>query len=261
MSDYANNARKHLVNLVHKNQSPHIASSLSMIDFVTVIIQRSLERAKQNEFQDDFVLSKGHAAAGFYSVLKAFNLISDGDFETFYENGSNFYGHISHKASEWNLLTTGSLGHGLPFSVGLALANKIHGKVNQESLVVMSDGECDEGSVWESALIAGHHRLNNLKVIIDRNYLQSLTDTESTLALEPLADKWRAFGWEVIAIDGHDPAVILDALNTMSSKPLCIIAHTIKGKGVSFMENSVVWHYKAPNLDEYILAKKELSSE
>jgi transketolase len=258
MLNLANDARKNLLNLIHKNQAPHIASSLSMIDFVTVIVQRSLQRAATLEYRDDLVLSKGHAAAGFYSVLRAFNQISVEDFESFYVDGSNFYGHISHKASNWNLLTTGSLGHGLPFSTGLALANKKSGRILQESLVIMSDGECDEGSVWESALIASHHNLINLKVIIDRNQLQSLTGTESTLALEPLADKWRAFGWDVISVDGHSHFEIEKALETASSKPLCVIANTVKGKGISFMENSVLWHYKAPNLEEFKEAAKEL---
>lgn len=260
MNDFARAARRHLLELVHKNQAPHIGSSLSMIDFLTAIFQRNLERSSVNGFRDDLVLSKGHAAAGFYSVLRAFDLISQEDFDSFYADGSDFYGHISHKSTDWSALTTGSLGHGLPFAIGIAIANRQQGKLLQESIVIMSDGECDEGSIWESALIANHHKLNNLKVIVDRNLLQSLTFTESTLSLEPFAQKWTAFGWEVANIDGHSHNEVLAALNIRTNKPLCIIANTVKGKGVSFMENDIRWHYRSPDSAEYFSANEELRS-
>jgi len=252
------NARENLLGLIYRTQAPHIASSLSMIDFLTATLERSVSRLKQSGVQDDIVLSKGHAAAGFYAVLRTLNLISEEEFDSYYADGSDFYGHISHKSTNWSALSTGSLGHGLPFAVGLSLGNRIDSRHNQESIVIMSDGECDEGSVWEAALIASHHKLGNLKVLIDRNKLQSLTDTESTLALEPLKEKWESFGWNVTVINGHSHIEISDALSLKSEKPNCIIADTVKGKGVSFMENEVLWHYRAPNLDEFLAAKDEL---
>lgn len=261
MIDYALKARRNLLELVHKNQAPHIGSSLSMIDFLTAVIERSVQRSTVLNFQDDLVLSKGHAAAGFYSTLRAFELISAEEFESFYKDGSDFYGHISHKSTKWSSLTTGSLGHGMPFSIGLALANRTQGRFLQESIVIMSDGECDEGSNWESALIASHHKLNKLKIIIDRNMLQSLTLTELTLSLEPLLEKWKSFGWEALSIDGHSKSQIVEALNIESDKPLCIIANTIKGHGVTFMESDIRWHYRAPDDAEYFAAREELDKQ
>ena len=154
-------------------------------------------------------------------------------------------------------LSTGSLGHGLPYGLGKALSRTIN-RVSGRVFVVMSDGECDEGTTWESALIANHHRLKNLCVVIDRNGIQSLKETESTLKLEPFAAKWRSFGWNVIEVNGHHYREIAKALICKSDAPLVVIAKTTKGKGVKFMEDSVLWHYKSPNLEELELAKREV---
>jgi transketolase len=156
--------------------------------------------------------------------------------------------------------STGSLGHGLPVATGMALAAKIN-EDEHMVYVLMSDGECDEGSNWEAALFATHHKLDNLVIIIDRNKLQSIHSTEDTLGLEPFVDKWQAFGWNVIDIDGHNFAQLIMACNSkVKGKPLCIIANTTKGKGISFMENQVLWHYRSPQDEEFEAAMKELNN-
>lgn len=258
MTETARLARKLLLGLLQKTQAPHIGSSLSMIDILDAIILRTLNRNAAGLAKDNIVISKGHAAAGLYSTLYAHGQLTEEQFNSFYDDGSDFYGHVSHKATSWVSLTTGSLGHGLPFSIGLALSDRYKGDETRESIVIMSDGECDEGSIWESALIAAHHELKSVVVIIDRNGLQSLTTTEKTLALEPLDKKWQSFGWDVTIVDGHSNYAVIDALNSKRSKPLCIIANTTKGKGISFMENQVVWHYRPPSQEDYLNALVEL---
>jgi transketolase len=260
MTETARLARKLLLGLLQKTQAPHLGSSLSMIDILDAIILRTLNKNEAGLSKDNIVISKGHAAAGLYSTLYAHGQLTEEQFNSFYDDGSDFYGHVSHKATSWVSLTTGSLGHGLPFSIGLALSDRYKGDDTRESIVLMSDGECDEGSIWESALIAAHHNLKNLVVIIDRNGLQSLTTTEKTLALEPLDKKWQSFGWDVTIVDGHSYRAVIDALNSKRSKPLCVIANTTKGKGVSFMENQVVWHYRPPDQEDYLNALAELDN-
>jgi transketolase len=156
-------------------------------------------------------------------------------------------------------LSTGSLGHGLPFSVGRALAKKRMESKGQ-SFVIMSDGECDEGSNWEAALLASHLQLDNLSVIIDRNFLQSLKGTEDTVQLEPLADKWKAFNWDIAVVNGHSHEELREAIFRKSRKPMLTIANTIKGYGVSFMQNSVNWHYKSPSAEDLSKAISELEN-
>jgi len=210
--------------------------------------------------RDRFILSKGHAGAGVYAALAESGFLSKDKLKTHYQDGSDLSGHVSHKGIPGVEFSTGSLGHGLPVAVGMALAAKIN-KNKYRVVTLMSDGECDEGSNWEAILFAAHHKLNNLVAIIDRNRLQSICSTEDTLSLEPFVDKWKAFGWRVIEIDGHNYEEIFNACNSMSTpidRPLCVIANTIKGKGVSFMENNVLWHYRSPQGDEYKSAMVEL---
>ena len=176
------------------------------------------------------------------------------------QNGSKLSGHVSHKGVPGVELSTGSLGHGLPVSTGMALAAKRARRLHRV-FSLMSDGECDEGSNWEAILFAAHHRLDNLIAIVDYNKLQSLERVEDTLRLEPFVEKWRSFGWAVGEVDGHDHEEIarcLEAVPFAPGQPSCLIAHTIKGKGVSFMENSVLWHYRTARGEEYEAAKREL---
>jgi transketolase len=213
--------------------------------------------------RDRFILSKGHAGAGVYAVLAEKNFIPKSKLKTHYKDGSDLSGHVSHKGIPGVEFSTGSLGHGLPVAAGMALAAKIN-KDNHRVFVLMGDGECDEGSNWEAALFSSHHKLDNLTIIIDRNKWQSIYTTEETLALEPFADKWKAFGWEVKDIDGHNLTDLYHAISEVKAskgKPLCVIANTIKGKGVSFMEDNIVWHYRSPQDQEYEDAIKEIKTK
>ena len=183
--------------------------------------------------------------------------------KTHYQNGSDLSGHVSHKGIPGVELSTGSLGHGLPVAAGMALSAKIDCR-DHRVFALMSDGECDEGSNWEAILFSSHHKLDNLVAIIDRNRLQSINSTEETLALEPFVDKWRAFGWDVVEVDGHDHYELFKVCTkreSASGKPLCVIANTTKGKGVSFMEDQVLWHYRSPQGDEYDAAILELENK
>jgi transketolase len=260
----ANNIRKHAVNMTSTGGSSHIGSILSIADILAVLYGSVLNYKADNpkwQGRDRFILSKGHAGAGVYAALAESGFMSVDKLKTHYKNGSDLSGHVSHKGIPGVELSTGSLGHGLPVATGMALAAKIN--ENEHMIyVLMSDGECDEGSNWEAALFAPHHKLDNLVVIIDRNKLQSIHSTEDTLGLEPFVDKWQAFGWNVIDIDGHNHKELINACNSkVMGKPLCVIANTTKGKGVSFMENQVLWHYRSPQGEEYKAAINELEND
>ena len=258
----SNNIRKHAVTMTSLGGSSHIGSILSIADILAVLYGSVLKYKSGNPKwpgRDRFILSKGHAGAGVYAALAESGFLSKHKLKTHYQDGSDLSGHVSHKGIPGVEFSTGSLGHGLPVATGMALAAKIN-KNNHRIFVLMSDGECDEGSNWEAILFAAHHKLDNLIAIIDRNMLQSINSTEDTLALEPFASKWKAFGWNVCEVNGHAHQEISDAImhKESSKKPLCIIANTIKGKGVSFMENQTLWHYRTAKGDEYESALKEL---
>lgn len=258
----AKKIRLHAVKMVNKGGSSHIASVLSIADILavlygTVMNYRSDDPAWSK--RDKFILSKGHAGAGVYAVLAESGFFATELLDEHYQNGSVFSGHVSHRGVPGVELSTGSLGHGLPVGTGMALASKIDEK-NNKIYVLMSDGELGEGSNWEAMLFAAHHKLNNMVAIIDRNNLQSMKTTEETLALEPLIDKFNAFGWFVSCVDGHDHQQLLSALKINNDKPHIIIAKTIKGKGVSYMENQVAWHYKTPADGLFKQAIRELEA-
>ena len=264
-ADLARRIRINALNMTSKGNSSHIGAVFSMADILAVLYENIMiydsKNPKMNN-RDRFILSKGHAGAGIYAVLAEKGFISKNELTTHYQNGSKLSGHISHKGIPGIEVSTGSLGHGLPIATGMALAGKIN-KQTHKIYTIISDGECDEGSNWESILFAAHHKLNNLSVVIDRNYLQSIKLTEETIELEPLAEKWLAFGWEVIEIDGHDLTQIFNALkkNINSKLPKCIIAKTVKGKGVSFMEDDNLWHYRSAQGDEFKRALRELEEK
>jgi transketolase len=210
--------------------------------------------------RDRFILSKGHAGAGVYAALAERGFFGVEQLEQHYGNGSTLSGHVSHKGVPGVELSTGSLGHGLGVGVGMAYAARLAGRAHRV-FVLMSDGECDEGSNWEAIHFAGHHGLGRLVAIVDYNKIQSLKSVEETLGLAPFADKWRSFRWSVREVDGHDPAALVQVLEAESrdeSPPLCVLAHTVKGKGVSFMENTVLWHYRSAKGDELAAAIEEL---
>lgn len=250
--------REMILNMSFKAQASHIGSSLSCVDILAVFysILESQSIASGDTCRPDLIFSKGHAAMAQYSALAAFGLLDRTTLESYGENESPLSGHVSHLVSECIPLSTGSLGHGLPYGVGLALAYKLQG-ITRKVVVLMSDGEMDEGTTWESALIANHFKLDNLLVIVDRNKIQSLGSTETTIQLEPLADKWLSFNWQVNAIDGHNHEDLRSAIEATMGLT-CIIANTVKGRGVSFMEDKVLWHYRPPNAEEFEKAHNEL---
>lgn len=259
----AKNIRNHALDMTSRGSSSHIASVFSIADILSCLYGNLLNISPKNinnPNRDRFILSKGHAGAGVYAALAETGFFKKKLLETHYQDGSNLSGHVSHKNINGVEFSTGSLGHGLPVGVGFALAAKFDNRKNKV-VVLLSDGECDEGSNWEAIMFAAHHKLNNLITIIDYNKIQSLDTVENTLSLEPFVDKWKAFGWNVIEIDGHSITEIIESYNKASSfksKPTCIVAHTIKGKGVSFFENNVLWHYRSAKDDEYKKAKSEL---
>ena len=253
----ANAIRKRILEVAHKSQSPHVGSSLSCVEITLATYLSKQLLGNTGQENSHVVFSKGHASLAVYATLENLGLIDPIQLDTYNSNGSHFYGHVSKLATDQVELTTGSLGHGLPFAVGLSLGDNLSLEKNRSTFVIMSDGECDEGTTWESALIASHFQLRNFYVIIDRNRLQSLEDTEKTLALEPFAEKWKSFGWDVVEIDGHSQEMLMNALQG-ATKPRCVIANTHKGQGVSFMRDQVLWHYRPPGDKELKLALSEL---
>jgi transketolase len=242
-------------------KASHVGSALSVVDILSVLYSGSANSTPENLEdidRDIVILSKGHAASALYSVLALQGFFPMDWLEKYCENDAPLGGHVTSKGVPGVELSTGSLGHGLPYGLGIAMSRKMSG-VAGRIFVVMSDGECDEGTTWESAMIANHHNLDNLIVIVDRNGIQSLTFTEDTLKLEPFEDKWKAFGWETRVENGHNHETLSRALNK-SSKPLCVIAETTKGKGVDFMENSVLWHYKSPAEEDVKSAFSQLKA-
>jgi transketolase len=246
-SELALVARREIITMTAAAKASHVGSALSIVDVLSVLYTDGANITPDNlgEVDRDIViLSKGHAASALYSILSLQGFFPKEWLQRYCENDAQLGGHVTSKGVPGVELSTGSLGHGLPYGLGIAMSRKMSG-VGGRVFVVMSDGECDEGTTWESAMIAHHHNLDNLTVIVDRNRIQSLTFTEDTLKLEPFEDKWKAFGWETRVKNGHDYGALLNALEK-SSAPLCVIAETTKGKGVEFMENSVLWHYKSP---------------
>jgi transketolase len=256
----ANRIRKNALKMVHRAKASHIASALSITDILAVLYGEvmSFDPADQNYgSRDRFILSKGHACVAVYSTLAEVGLIPKEQLETYGDDFSWLMNHISHKVTGVEF-STGSLGHGLPFGVGKALAAKARDET-WRTFVLLSDGEMDEGANWEALMFAAHHKLFNITAIIDYNKLQSLDSIANTLGLEPLVDKLKAFGCSVHEIDGHDHRLIAKALSSVSNeKPTAIVAHTTKGKGVGFMENRVEWHYKNPNDEQLAMALAEL---
>ena len=255
----ADDSRVSALKMVSSAKAAHIGSSLSCIDILSVLYAEITDISNSKQDRDFVIVSKGHAAAGTYSVMANSGHMAIELLETYGLNGSDLGGHVTHSNNDAITLSTGSLGHGLPYGIGIALSKKkrsLGGRV----FIVMSDGECDEGTTWESALLAFQFKLDNLIVVIDRNGIQSISKTEDTLQLEPLAEKWLAFNWDVETIDGHSHSQLENALK-VSTKPKCIIANTTKGKGVSFMEGSVLWHYRPPSELELEAALKEITGK
>jgi len=263
--ELARNIRKLSLEMVAKSKASHIGSALSMSDILAVLyfdLMKVFPNDPENRNRDIFILSKGHACVSLYATLGLKGFFKLKDLENYGLNGSEFMNHISHKVSGVEF-STGSLGHGLPFATGIALAKKIKNEQNK-IFVLVGDGELDEGSNWEALLFAAHHKLDNLTIIVDYNNLQSLTNVKETLNLEPLATKFEAFGCNVNSVDGHNHDelynLFVKSFSLSNNKPNVVIAKTIKGKGVSYMENKVKWHYSTPNQDELIQALNEIDN-
>jgi transketolase len=241
----------------------HIGGDFSVIDILATLYGAVLNvdpaRADDPE-RDRFILSKGHSAGALYSTLAHCGFFSLDELRSFVQPMSALNGHPNRQKVPGVETNTGPLGHGFPVAVGCALAARLQ-RSNRRTFVVLGDGELQEGSNWEAAMTASHYRLSSLTAIVDRNWLQQGARTEETKQLEPLADKWRSFGWEVRDIDGHDYAQLLSAISSQGrDRPVCVIAKTVKGKGVSFMEDRVEWHHKVPSSDQVIAAREELSA-
>ena len=260
--------RRHGLEMTHLSRGSHIGAIFSLAEIMATLYARVLRvRPQEPDWpeRDRLILSKGHAGAAVYAALAERGFFDVEELKTHYANGSRLSGHVSHKGIPGVEFSTGSLGHGLAVAAGMALAAQEDGKAHRV-YCVLGDGECDEGSVWEAALIAHQFRLDHLIAVVDHNKMQSLDFCENTLSLAPFGEKWQAFGWNVIEVDGHDVDALQRAFaqaqaNAGAKKPTVIIAHTIKGKGVSFMENNILWHYRTPQGEEYDAALKELEAQ
>jgi transketolase len=267
LKDFARRLRIHALNMVHRAGAAHIGGALSMADLLAALYHPRHGRLQVNPLQptapgrDRFVLSKGHSCVGLYSAIALAGFIDEAELENYAKDGSRLMSHVSHKVPGIEF-STGSLGHGLPFACGLALGAK-RKQESWKTVALVSDGELDEGSNWEAILFAGHHGLDNLWLIIDFNKIQSLGDVNQVLRLDPLAGKFKAFGWHTVEIDGNDVAQCHKALNLgkpHTGKPTVVIAHTKKGAGVDFMEDKLLWHYKTPDKEQLAAAIKQLQA-
>lgn len=249
--------------MVYEAQLGHPGGDFSAADILASLYFGVMKFDPQNptdQLRDRFVMSKGHCTGAFYSTLAAAGYFPVEDLSTYMQPLSKLNGHPNRNYLPGVETNTGPLGHGLPVAVGIAIAGQIDA-ASFRTFVLTGDGELQEGSNWEAALTAGHRKLENLTLIVDRNRLQQGAGTEETASLDPLGDKWRAFGWHVEEVNGHDHEALLDVLGASPKgrgKPLCVIANTFKGKGVSFMHDNVSWHHGVPNKEQYEQAMREL---
>jgi transketolase len=257
----ATDVRASVLRMVSTAKLGHIGGDLSVTDVLTTLFFGVLRIDPRNPSwpdRDRFILSKGHCAVALYSTMALCGFFPGDQLSTYAQPLSALNGHPNRRKVAGVETNTGALGHGLPFGVGCSIAARLAGSPRRV-FVVMGDGELQEGSNWEAAMAAGHRGLENLIAVVDRNRLQQGARTEETNRLEPLADKWRAFGWEVVEPDGHDHAALLQAFQPPTGgKPRAVLARTVKGKGVSFIEDRVEWHHKVPSAEQLAQALKEL---
>ncbi len=259
LEERARLVRRYALEATARTRASHVGSALSAADLLVAIYFAAMRDAVDGPLGDHCILSKGHAAVALYAVLRQRDLISEGDLDHFYENGSRLAGHPE-PGVPGVVFGSGSLGHGLSVANGLALGKRLAGSEGH-TWVVMSDGECEEGSTWEAAMFAARHELARVTAVIDRNGMQGMGDTDAVMALEPLAEKWHAFGWRTVAVDGHDLAAICAVVRPSADvcgPPTAVIARTVKGRGVSFMEGDNDWHYRSANPGELARALADL---
>jgi transketolase len=241
-------ARQRVVSMSHRANSAHLGSSLSVIEILDAIysVARITPDNARAALRDRVVFSKGHAAMAYYATLENYGLIDPSYLDAYLSDGSKLWGHASMSADVPAIdASTGSLGHGLSLATGYALSAVLRGHTDIRTYCILSDGECNEGAIWEAAMFAGARKLDKLTVIIDYNRIQSLAPTALVMDLEPFAGKWQAFGWDTADVNGHDAGALRDAINAPCAlKPRVILAHTIKGRGIGRIENTVASHYK-----------------
>jgi len=263
LKEKAKELRKIILKTICKGGGGHISASLSIVEILAVLYYEIMNIDPQNPKdpqRDRFILSKGHAGVTLYAILADKGFFDKKHLDTFGRRGTILGGHPDMYHVPGVEASTGALGHGFPFGTGMALAAKMD-KKDYRVFVLVGDGECQEGSVWEAALFAPQHKLDNLVVVVDHNKYQALDRLDKIVSLDPLVDKWKAFGWAVKEVDGHDIPKLRDTFKGtpfIKGKPSLIIANTTKGKGVSFMENVPIWHYRLPNAEETKIVCNEL---
>lgn len=264
LEDLARRVRARVIRTSHRTSTPHLGSCLSCIDILVALYFRILRLAPsqpREPWRDRFILSKGHAAPALFQVLAMRGFYPESSLERYGEDGSVFAEHPPTPDDLPGIeAATGSLGHGFPMGVGMALAARIHRR-DYSVFALVSDGECNEGSTWEAAMFAAAQGLDRLAVVVDFNKWQATDRSRKVMALDPLVDKWRSFGWTACEVDGHDMKQLVAALSHVpdrAGKPTAIVAHTIKGRGVSFMEDDNNWHYRIPSAAEVGAAEREL---
>jgi len=263
MEEIAKRLRRHIITMTGKAGSGHPGGSLSAVEIVTTLYFRLLRHKPQDPQwcdRDRFILSKGHAAPLLYAALAECGYFPVDELSTLRQLDSRLQGHTDRTVTPGVEMSAGALGQGLSFAIGIALAGRLNSQ-NYRAYVLLGDGECDEGQIWEGAMAAAHFKVDNLTAIVDNNGQQIDGWNRDVMNLDPFNKKWQAFGWHVIEVDGHDFTQLIDAFNQaklVTGQPTVIIAHTIKGKGVSFMENNPDFHGKAPNAEEVEIALKEL---
>ncbi len=257
----ANRNRLRILDMVYYGKSGHIGVSFSAVDVITYLGEYEIDYESSD--RNRFILSKGHAVPALYAELNELGYVKDDELHTFRKINSRLQGHTNLLKLPQSDITTGLLGQGLSYGVGIAFGKKLKDS-KAITYVMIGDGETHEGQIWEAMMEAGYYKLDNLVLIIDRNGLCSHQPVENVISIEPLEERLESFGWDVSEIDGHNMEQIdscISRLKAQYGKPKCIISHTIKGKGVSFMENNGVWHRSVPNADEYNMAREELQKK
>ncbi|MBU1863852.1 MAG: transketolase [Candidatus Omnitrophica bacterium] len=260
----AKRIRKSILRIIYNGKAPHIGPSFSLVEILVALYYKCMNVSPSNcqdPSRDRFILSKGHGCPALYAVLADRGFLPPHDIKTFGHDGGVLEEHPMYDLNKGIEASTGSLGHGLSLAAGMALSSK-YDNISNKIFTIVGCGETNAGFIWEAALFAAQHKLDNLIVIVDYNKIQALGNNDTIIDLEPYSDKWCSFGWSVREVNGHNFSELFSAFEDVpfeKGKPNVIIAHTVKGKGVSFMENSLLWHYRCPNKQEYVRAVKELS--
>lgn len=260
----AKEIRSHILEMMHRSKGSHIGSALSIVEILTALYFKILNispKRYDDDKRDRFILSKGHACSALYAVLALKGFFKPCLLEGYCMDGGILPGHSTKGCVPGIEVSSGSLGHGLSMGIGMAIAAR-YDRRKYRVFVLLGDGECDEGSIWEASMFAGNKKLDNLVAIVDYNKIQSFGRVEEVNGLEPFVDKWKSFGWEAKEVDGHNVEKLVQSLIKIpfrTGKPSILIAHTVKGKGVSFMEDELKWHYKSPDKEELERALKEIN--